>query len=545
MKKLGILLLAILLLNIGCNDYLMEDNRSSVTVDEYFKTQEGYQSLVNACYASLRKLYFDMDNDFDNQKNTTSFQGLTLLGTDLFCHATIASGNEVVDSYYSLTPDNGWVSDVFSHCYEAIQLQNLALEWAEKTVQSDELPIRVAEVRFLRAYFYHILLELYGGVSIVTDAFDKPITSFERNSEEDVYAFIIKELEDVKNILPSVSDQSGRVSKGVAEQLLSLVYLSRGYTSFAVSDDFQKAEQNATSVIESGNYNLLSNFEDVFRPGSEDNREIIFAIQYDSKSLINGVAGSCAHAWGGYYASSKEGWPYRHGQIRPTDRCYLQYNVADKRYKGSFMVNQYDPYYDYYDDSKPEDEKKITRVFPHPSIVEDPENPSPDNWIFLEHYTVWGTAGETWETSEYPWVKKFDDPTSNKQYDNTRDFFIFRLAETYLIRAEARINQGLSADDDINFVRARSWDEKVTNANLDDVLDERGRELMGECKRWMDLRRIGKVKERASAYNPAVKKYLDLGYEVFGQNDGKAFRRPIPTNVIIRDEGDYGQNEGY
>jgi len=61
MKKIGILLLATLLFSVGCEDYLQEDNRSSVTTNEFYKTQNGYESLVNACYSTLRELYTDMN----------------------------------------------------------------------------------------------------------------------------------------------------------------------------------------------------------------------------------------------------------------------------------------------------------------------------------------------------------------------------------------------------------------------------------------------------------------------------------------------------
>ena len=545
MKKIGILLIAALLFSTSCEDYLKEDNRSSITTDEFYATQGGYESLVNACYSTLRELYTDMNIDNDDQKNVSSMQGLTLLGTDLFCYAKKADQNDIMDGYFLLTPDHNWVANVFSNCYKAIQLHHLALDWEDKTVQFDALPLRVAEVRFLRAYFYHVLVEMYGAVTIVEEAFNQPVTSFERDSEEEVYAFIINELEAVKNILPAQAQDGGRATKGAAEHLLSLVYLSRGYTSFAAADDFEKAEQNATSVIESGTYNLLPSFESVFEPGNEENREIIFAIQYDRNSMINGIGGHNAHSWGGLFAGNAAGMPYRHGQIRPTDQCYLQFDKDDKRYSASFMVNQYDPYYDYYDDSKPEEDKVISQVYPHASIVNDPENPSPPNWVFLDEYTVWVPSNEEWEDDNYPWVKKFDDPLAVTRSDNSRDFFLFRLAETYLIRAEAKIKQGKSGDDDINAVRARSWDIPSEGAGIDDLLDERGRELLGECKRWMDLRRTGKIIERVSMYNHAVKRYLDQGYEPFGPQNGKALKRPIPTDAIIRDGGDYGQNVGY
>jgi len=545
MKKLNFILLGIALIAFGCSDFLDEDNRSSTTTEEYYQSQEGFETLVNAGYSSLRELYSDMNSENDDQKNIPSFQGLTLLGTDLFCHAKKADGNELVDGYFQLTPDNDWVSKVFSNCYKAIQLHNLAIEWESKTVQTEVLPIRVAEIRFIRAYFYHVLLELYGGVSIVTEAFDTPITSFKRDSEADVYQFIINELTSIKDILPEQPTDFGRVSKGAAEHLLSLVHLSRGYTSFASNDDFEKSIEYATNVIDSGVYSLLANFEDVFTPGNEDNREIIFSVQFDQNSLINNVGGHSSHSWGGLFAGSQIGMPYRHGQIRPTDWSYMQYSSEDKRYPGSFMVEQNDPYYDAYDTSIADSDRVFSNIYPHPSILEDPNSPSPNNWFYLEDYTVWVPQGVEWEDQNYPWVKKFDDPTAITRSDNSRDIFVFRLAETYLLRAEAKINLGQSGDNDINTVRARSWDVQASGATLDDLLDERGRELLGEYKRWMDLRRMGKVKERVSQYNPTVKRAIDLGQNVFGDQDGKALRRPIPTDVIIRDSGDYGQNPGY
>ena len=135
MKKIGILLIAALLFSTSCEEYLQEDNRSSITTDEYYETQGGYESLVNACYSTLRELYTDMNVEDDDQKNVSSMQGLTLLGTDLFCYAKKADQNDIMDGYYLLTPDHNWVANVFANSYKAIQLHNLALEWADKTVQ--------------------------------------------------------------------------------------------------------------------------------------------------------------------------------------------------------------------------------------------------------------------------------------------------------------------------------------------------------------------------------------------------------------------------
>ena len=100
MKKIGILIIFTVLLFTSCSDFLQEDNRSTVTTDEFFETQGGYESLVNASYSTLRELYSDMNEDHDNQKNFCSFQALSLLGTDLFCTGKLADQNDIIDGYF-------------------------------------------------------------------------------------------------------------------------------------------------------------------------------------------------------------------------------------------------------------------------------------------------------------------------------------------------------------------------------------------------------------------------------------------------------------
>ena len=95
----------------------------------------------------------------------------------------------------------------------------MALSWVDKTTQFDRLPVRAAEVRFIRAYMYHILLEHFGGVSIVEEAFDQPVASFERNSEEEVYAFIIDELNEMFGLELPENDEFDTLGGFIIHQL--------------------------------------------------------------------------------------------------------------------------------------------------------------------------------------------------------------------------------------------------------------------------------------------------------------------------------------
>ena len=145
-------------------------------------------------------------------------------------------------------------------------------------------------------------------------------------------------------------------------------------------------------------------------------------------------------------------------------------------------------------------------------------------------------------------------PSLNKWIDNTRpnrqhtqgqrDLVLMRLADAYLIRAEAKLKQGKASEAvaDINVIRTRaalpgkSADMQITSADvtLDFILEERARELIGEGHRWFDLTRTNKLVERVKKHNPeaaAIKSHHVL--------------RPIPLNQIDRTQGGYGQNAGY
>jgi len=146
-------------------------------------------------------------------------------------------------------------------------------------------------------------------------------------------------------------------------------------------------------------------------------------------------------------------------------------------------------------------------------------------------------------------------PSLNKWIDNTRpnrqhtqgqrDFILMRLADAYLIRAEANLKQGNAAQaaEDLNIVRKRgAWEGQedameitAADVDIDFILDERARELVGEGHRWFDLVRTNKLIERVKAHNLDAMNNIQP-YHVL---------RPIPLDQIDRTEGGYPQNSGY
>lgn len=146
-------------------------------------------------------------------------------------------------------------------------------------------------------------------------------------------------------------------------------------------------------------------------------------------------------------------------------------------------------------------------------------------------------------------VKKFDDPElttpSSTGPVSTRDIILARLGETYLVAAEAYLKAGVPANGlaRLNEVRRRAGVTNATAAefNIDYILDERARELVGEYKRWFDLKRTGTLVVRASAYNYRIKAANFVGV------DGQLkILRPIPQTALdLNQNKDFPQNPGY
>jgi hypothetical protein len=161
-------------------------------------------------------------------------------------------------------------------------------------------------------------------------------------------------------------------------------------------------------------------------------------------------------------------------------------------------------------------------------------------------------------TEFFPTLNKYDsrNRTSVNGF-STRPNIIYRLAETYLIAAEAYfyLNNPAQAATYINVVRTRAAapgrtaQMQITPAqvNIDFILDERTRELAGEMMRWYDLKRTGKLVERVKAYNPPLTTRASGVYGSRAALNIQDFHvlRPIPQTEIDRTNGKITQNDKY
>ena len=524
----------------SCKNILKEENLSSVVAGDFYATKDGFESLVNANYSLLREIYGGDPYMFCS-------------GTDLYV-AGRNPGPEGLSKYFELGPNSVGINGLYNSCYQAIQAANMALYYVDKTTTTSNLNYRRGEIKYLRAYSYFLLVQSYGGVSLVKDYIDSPLLSFSRNSSEEVYAFIISELESALTLVLDGA-YSGRVTKRAVQHLLAKVYLTRGYEVGGTAQDFTKAAALADAAINNQKLNLT--FANLWKPGNERNEEVLFSIQFEAGSISTAPT-ELGHSQCNFFSSYQGGSevagkaPFRVVTICPTAYAIDLFTQQDQRWGATFMEECYTRYYDFYDVA---DRSKLT-VFHYyaPKWASSVQNladyKAAHPTTTIHKYGEYDpTVSKSLDYSTIP-VRKFDDPKSawggnGKGRVSTRDFILSRLGETYLIAAEAYFKAGNigTAVDRINEVRRRAGVSAITAAelNIDFILDERGRELLGEYHRWFDLKRTGTLVDRASKYN-----YLITKSNFNGNNSQLKILRPIPQEAIdLNQNKDFKQNPAY
>ncbi|BFM45496.1 RagB/SusD family nutrient uptake outer membrane protein [Flavobacterium sp. CFS9] len=563
MKKIVVVIAILATTFNSCSNFIEEDNRAFGSAEQYFLTAPGFESLVNTNYATLKDIYGGDPWLFE-------------AGTDMYSEGRNQEP-EGLAKYLTLSSSSAGVDLLYRTCYMAIQQANKGLYYSTLTEKASTVDTRVGELKFLRANAYFLLVQTYGGVPIVLENINTAVTSFDRNSAEEVYTQILKDLNEA---LPAVGTgaYTGRVNKRAVQDLLAKVYLTKGYETFGTPADFTTAASLADQVIAGQGLNV--SFADVVKPGNEMNAETIFSVQFSVASNATGVTalGSSQNYWfSSYLGAAAAGNPYpnRSYTLCPTAYALSLYEQGDKRWENTFMTEIYSRYYDFYTVTD-KTALKITDFYePRWFTLADraawnTANASRKANAATFRYHNWGTyssaAASGGDYNLIP-VRKFDDPnapysgatsanynttpiTPATNRSSTRDFIVARLGETYLVAAEAyfKAGQPATALTRLNEVRRRAGGGVVgaipvmTTIDINTILDERGRELLGEYHRWFDLKRTGTLVQRAVLYNPKI-----TNASVFnGQNGNLKILRPIPQSALdLNRSKNYPQNPAY
>jgi hypothetical protein len=509
----------------------------------YFQTPAGAEAATLGTYAGLRGIY-----------GGEGEIRLFMVGTDSWEKGEQfdASGAGYLNDYTAqLTPSvGGSVQDMWSSSYSSINTANTAIASIEvSTGLTDAMKkTRLGENRFLRALYYFNLVRTYGAVQLNLQPTEGVSVQARRTPTDSVYLAIIADLDYAIANLPLKGAQTDyfRATKGAAQTLLSEVYLTR-----AASGDFDKAAALATEVIGSGRYTLNSSFTSLFclpsttggacdyAASQKTDPELIFSVTFTGDNGTDAFGNNLHLYWVMWYDNSAYttpalprspayGRPYR--RTRPTSHLLGLFNRAtDSRLDGSFQTAWL---------RAPGDTAILLTL-----ANQNETRPS-------ARFGKFGLPQQT--NGLYPTLKKWLDQTRTDAnvFPGHRDRHLFRLADVYLMRAEANIRAGRPADAvaDLNVIRRRAAIAGQNNdvnlaaynaSPIDYLLDERERELAGEERRFFTLTRMGSevFLRRVKAYNTtasAVQAFHML--------------RPIPQTQIDRTEGGktaFPQNAGY
>lgn len=530
----------------GCSSFLDQDLKSNVPGPEFYGTAQGYESLRNAAYSSLRSIYGG---------DSWLFEG----GTDLF--ATGRTSVNVCNLYSNAyTSANDAVTTFYTEHYKAISLANELIYWGNDDATRKNV---VAQARGLRALYYLNLVQQFGGVPLIKERVSGILESVERASTLDTYNYIISELESIAGGDDLVAEATdGTFNKRAANHYLAKAYLSRGYISND-KQDFVKAISAAEAV--GAGQPLTTEYSTLFSNAGEGNSEVLFSVVYDLTTVEDKESGNKQQAhFGSYLNNASDGHKYTSSTLTPTLWMHEVFNTdtdnpsQDKRYEATFMTELRQSYWDFYDESK-KDVSPVKYYYCPSWELDNVDSwraalPSRADAVVIEllpegkNYNGVVTSYESKMEEDIfglPCFRKFDDIENGKDVFSTtssmRDIYLARLAETNLIAAEACIkSDNLSgALKYVNIVRSRANATlaQESEMNIDYILNERARELAGENHRWADLARTGKLAEYVEKYNPDIST---------GQITEKFYLRPIPLSAIELNPALKGhQNEGW
>ena len=470
------LLLAIAAFSSCKKNFLEKPPLSSITDANFYKTDDQVLAGSSLLYSEV---WFDYNDKA--MYNLGDFRGGT----------AFSAWNDRGNVMFNTTGDNGENGASWRAFFNVVAQSNLFLYNLNKYGGSGVSPtvrkMGIAEARFMRALAYRFLVMNWGPVPIIENNFDKLFdTSITRNTVPSVWRFITREMRAAAQDLPATPVQPGRLTKWSAEGMLARFYLTRaGVESTGGMRNQQfldSAKYYAADVINNSGKTLLSNYESLFKYPYDNNAESLFELEWvfsgsnawgTNNSMPEYLAYSPDISFGGWGGDKGATWwmmKQYEGIVEQPDGT-LKGRTLDQRLHATFMLPGY-----YY--------PEITKVTDKTKLIY-PFTGTDNNFLAVKKYVI----GSPIDLAGI---------ASQQHYPN--DTYMMRLAEMYLIYAEAAIGNNASTTDQtaidyFNKVHTRAGLSPyiVGGANgsgpltLDMVFSERFKEFAMEGMAWYDI----------------------------------------------------------
>ncbi|WP_026260974.1 RagB/SusD family nutrient uptake outer membrane protein [Spirosoma luteum] len=370
--------------------------------------------------------------------------------------------------------DNGQFNGPWTWCYNNITSINQQLG----TITDAKTK---AELKALRAFFHYQAMDLFGNV-IISDSVGA--TTPKQNTRAEVFAFVEKELLAARPNLSNVSGGAyyGRMNKYVADMILAKLYLNaQVYTG---TPRWADVIVRTDSIIKSGKFQLAGDYLSNFAVQNQNSPETILATPFDKSKR------------GGF-----------HPQMQTLHYLnQLTYNLGTAPWNGWATVTEF---YNSFDDK--DARKKQWIVGQQYTAAGVPLMDDALPMVFRPEVEAFEFAAGASGRLAGARSQKYEIQKNNTFTEQDNDFVVYRLADVYLMRAEANMRLGNmgAALPDLNLVRARAGMPAYTTITLDELLAERGRELAWEQHRRQDLIRFGQY-NKAWRFKPADQAFRNI-----------------------------------
>lgn len=536
---IGVLATCSMLFTSCINDLdVLPPDPDVVVADQLYVNQRGYEQVLAKVYGGLALTgqqgpAGDGDVAGIDEGASSYIRNLwnaQVLSTD---EAICAWGDFGISDLNNIkfSPANPFLEGLYYRLYHEIDLSNeflrestdAKLEGRGQESLKNLMKDYRAEARFIRAYSYWVLMDVFGNVPFVTEEAGVGTFSPKQIKRAELYTWLTTEIEDfVSDMKDAGTAPYGRVDKGAAWMLLAKIYLNAEvYNGKPVSGNWDKVVEytekvNAAYTFYTGAYRHLFYADN--NTGAVKG-SFVFTIPYDGNKMqtYGGTNFLAYSATGGDIPAAKLGLSGGWGGNRARPQLIDRFSTGDER--GIVNVKA--------------DEELNGMFFNNgKKDVEDPAK-------FTDGYAV---------TKFKNIAQNADNNPTNKDFVTT-DFPVFRLADSYLMYAEAVVRGATNgtrakAVELVNKIRTRAYGNATgnitdTDLNSNFILEERGRELFWECSRRTDLIRFNKF--TSSSYVWAWKGGVQAGVGV----NSKYRLYPLPSKDTGANTNGLTQNPGY
>lgn len=554
---------------VSCKDsYLDQDPLSFYEPTATYSTEAGLQSAMAKCDRHLLDILID-----GNWNHVSSSSNYMMSDVGLYAKTDMGDGfqDNFAEKLTPTTGmANGGDGNAFQRFwdqgYTGVKYANTVLSYIDKVKGLDEATRNAYKGRayFHRANMYYHLVLQFGDIPLVTKIITTPKMDYKSTSKEAIFSMLVNDLEFAVEHVPSQAEMKivGQVNKEACQLLLAKCYL--------VTGEYAKAQKMCDQLIGNPNLKLMTeSFGEWIPSGNEatwkitrnviwdlnrpenvcnaENKEMIMPIlNFNSERHVTyQIMRSHGVHWSNSVIRDPSGMSSPNSNFTGNDKDFRAENDWVSCIGRGIGVFRTSPYYN----------KTLWFVNGKEDTLDLRHNRKVGNWVEMEDIRYnkpgspyYGKNMQLFATEDYkngngdivvhkgellcgdtirswyptPLYKTFihqsnffnNRGTENQlngaqNSDDNANMYLFRLAEAYLVRAEAKYYQGLDATGDVNALRSRAHCEQLyTSVTIGDIMAERARELYLEEWRQSEMVRVswclaksGKADEWGNTYD--------------------------------------------